>query len=432
MQALLSYDQSPPISAPFRFFLTAPLFGIFASFLLLWSGSEVFVSRWTPAALAMTHLLTAGFMLQIMLGAMLQVMPVVAGANMPRPLQLAMLVHVAITLGALLLVAAFLSFNPMLFKASAIVFGIGISVFVGAALAAFIGVPSTSETIQGLKFALFGLSVTIALGVALAAALGWSFGVPLMQLADTHAVWGLVGWAGVLLAAVSYVVVPMFQLTPAYPQWFSRYFAGAALLALGVWTLADYAGWAQAGPLPAIAVLLVVAAYAFVTLRIQWQSKRPHMDATQWYWRIAMFSALAACALWFAALRIEAVGAWAPWQLVCGVLLLFGCFMSVMTGMLYKIVPFLIWLHLQNQGQGRAMAPNMKKYSAEPAMMRQMALHFAACGALLFAVFWPEWGVYPAALLLFVSNVLLLRNLFSALAVYRNHLLHLESLPRTS
>lgn len=164
--------------------------------------------------------------------------------------------------------------------------------------------------------------------------------------------------------------------------------------------------------LSAFAVLVVVAAYAFVTLRIQWQSKRPHMDATQWYWRIAMFSAGVPCGSRRCGLRRSARGRLAA-CLRCAAAL-FGCFMSVMKYMLYKIVPFLIWLHLQNQGQGRAMAPNMKKYIAEPAMMRQMALHFAACLVMLLAVFWPEWGVYPAALLL-CFNVLLLRNGFSRL-----------------
>ena len=73
MQLLPSYDQSPPIGAPFRFFLSAPLFGILAGMLILWSGDEVFVSRWTSAALAVTHLITVGFMLQVMLGALLQI-----------------------------------------------------------------------------------------------------------------------------------------------------------------------------------------------------------------------------------------------------------------------------------------------------------------------------------------------------------------------
>jgi hypothetical protein len=68
MQALLSFDQAPPFPAPFRFFLTAPLFAMLAGLLMLWRGPDLFASRWTPSALAATHLITVGFMLQVMLG----------------------------------------------------------------------------------------------------------------------------------------------------------------------------------------------------------------------------------------------------------------------------------------------------------------------------------------------------------------------------
>ena len=68
MQALLSYDQSPPLAAPFRFFLTAPLCGALAGILLIVYGGDALIMRWTPAALALTHAVTAGFMLQAMLG----------------------------------------------------------------------------------------------------------------------------------------------------------------------------------------------------------------------------------------------------------------------------------------------------------------------------------------------------------------------------
>ena len=64
MQAL-SFEQSPPLAVPLRFFLTAPLFGVAAGLLLAWGHAEIFASRWTPAALATVHLTTVGFMLQI-------------------------------------------------------------------------------------------------------------------------------------------------------------------------------------------------------------------------------------------------------------------------------------------------------------------------------------------------------------------------------
>ena len=109
MQALLSYDDAPPLSVPLRYFLTAPLFAILAGLLLLYAGPEILASRWSPATLAFTHVITAGFMLQVMLGALQQLLPVVLGANLARPLRLATLVHAAITPGALCLAAAFLT-----------------------------------------------------------------------------------------------------------------------------------------------------------------------------------------------------------------------------------------------------------------------------------------------------------------------------------
>ena len=82
---MLSFENAPPFSAPLRFFLTAPLFAVLAGLLLVIEGPVVFTSRWTPGALAATHLLTVGFMLQVMLGALIQVLPDVAGAGLPRP-----------------------------------------------------------------------------------------------------------------------------------------------------------------------------------------------------------------------------------------------------------------------------------------------------------------------------------------------------------
>jgi flagellar biogenesis protein FliO len=50
-----------------------------------------------------------------------------------------------------------------------------------------------------------------------------------------------------------------------------------------------------------------------------------------------------------------------------------------------------------------------------------MWAHFCSFGLLVLAVFWPLWFVYPAGLALIVANIWLLRNLLSAVAVYRSH-----------
>ena len=134
-----------------------------------------------------------------------------------------------------------------------------------------------------------------------------------------------------------------------------------------------------------------------------------------------MVSGLLACAVWLVAHLNAEVDAWQGWPLLFGVLLLFGGFASVVTGMLYKIVPFLVWLHLQNRGAGRVLAPNMKKVLPQKRIDRQLLSHLASCLLLLLAVFWPDWFSYPAGLGLIIANGWLLSNLLYATAIYRNH-----------
>ncbi|WP_295484038.1 hypothetical protein [Accumulibacter sp.] len=85
--------------------------------------------------------------------------------------------------------------------------------------------------------------------------------------------------------------------------------------------------------------------------------------------------------------------------------------MSVTIGMLYKIVPFLVWSHLQNLGGGRVIAPNMNKVIAAGRINGQMYAHFVALALLLGAALWPPWFARPAGLALLTANAWLLYNL---------------------
>ena len=67
--AQLTLEQTPPLSVPFRFFLTAPLFGILAALLLLGSDPTIFSSRWSLEVIMLTHLLTLGFISRVIFGA---------------------------------------------------------------------------------------------------------------------------------------------------------------------------------------------------------------------------------------------------------------------------------------------------------------------------------------------------------------------------
>ncbi len=430
MQALLSLEQSPPLHASLRFFLTAPLFGMLAGLVLLWGGPDMLASRWTSGALALTHLITVGFMLQVMLGALQQLLPVVAGANMAQPLRVAVVVHACLTTGTLALVAAFLSYHAWLFWAASLLLGAGVLGFVVSAAWALRGIGAGNATVGGMKWALGGLAITVALGLLMALALALALNLPLLPLTTVHLGWGLLGWGGVLMAAVAYVVVPMFQLTPPFPDPFTRHFARATVGIVALWSGAELTGWPIASAMLATAATLAGAALAGATLAIARRSKRARLDPTQQCWQLAMLCVLLASALWLAAQLVAPLAAWPQWPLVWGVLVLWGGFVSVMVGMLYKIVPFLVWLHLRNLGRGKVHAPNMKLVLAESDMRQHLWLHGVALLALLGAVAWPHDAlVYPAALALTAANAWLLRNMLRALGVYRRHLVVIANSP---
>jgi hypothetical protein len=418
---MLAFENAPPFAAPLRFFLTAPLFAVLAGLLVVFAGPDMFASRWTPAALAATHLITIGFMLQIMLGALIQVLPVLAGAHLKRPLAVARIVHVGLSLGALLLAAGFLAGMPVLLGSAAIILGLTVLHFLVSALMALIRVPSTSPSIRGIKLALLCLAVVVGLGVVLALALGYGWPLPLVALVDLHAGWGLGGWAGVLLAALAYVVVPMFQLTPGYPARFSWWLPLFVLAMLLLWSAAVAADWPLLGRLGQLGVALAGIAFAGITLRLQAKRRRARPDATYRYWQLGLMFFIFALFFQLTVAICPAAADIDGWTLMFGVLLMAGGFIPFITGMLYKIVPFLSWMHLQNCGQAKVPAPAMNKILAEPAMHRQMLAYMAALALLLAAIAFPTWLARPAGLAFAVANGWLWWNLFGAIGRYHRH-----------
>jgi len=417
MQPSLSFEQAPPVSVPFRFFLTAPLFGVGAGLLLLWQGGDVFISRWSPVALALTHLLALGFMLQAMCGALLQMLPVVVGANIWRPRTVAALTHGGLTLGSVLLVAGFLSESPWLFRLAAPVLGVGLGTFIVVVLIALIRTSARSPTVLALRLAVGGLAITLALGVTLASAFGWNFSLPLVELTHLHAAWGLLGWSLILVMGVALLVVPMFQLTPPYRPTLARGLPLGLAALLVLWSLALLWQWFLPARLFAVLTALLLATFGGVTLRLQAQRRRKIVEPTLLFWRAAMIALIAAAALAVVQWSVPAVGDYSGTSFLLAALMIVGMFPAVISGMLYKIVPFLNWMHLQNLGKPGPAVPNMKQMIPESRMRLQFRLHLAALLLCLLAVAWPPLA-YGAGLALVASFGLLEWNLITGVRLY--------------
>lgn len=428
-QANLSLEQAPPISVPFRFFLTAPLFGILAALLLLYYGPETLTSRWAPVTLALTHLITLGFLGMIMCGAMMQMLPVLAGSPVPAVTPVATAVHLLLSIGTLALASGFLLGSTPLLHLALGALGIGFLVFIIAVAIALKRIQVPSSTITGMRLALASLAITVTLGLTVGSILTGTLSLPLLlPLTDIHLGWGLLGWVGLLMIGVAYQVVPMFQLTPEYPSWITRFLAWALFAALAAWALLYLAG--SHGHLPQfvpdlwiLAPIFGYALFAGATLSLQRRRRRRISDVTLLFWRSGMIAIFVCLAIWLAGF-IPGIREQLAFPLLMGGVLLVGAAISVTNGMLYKIVPFLAWFHLQNRqlalGQvGKVKIPNMKELLPSPPAQRQFYAHQATLALTMLAIFWPNLFARPAGIALGISCAMLWYNLFQATRCYQ-------------
>jgi hypothetical protein len=417
MAAAMSFDQAPPLSVPLRFFLTAPLFGCAAGLLVALLGSDLLASRWSGPALAVTHLLTLGFMLQAMVGASLQVLPVAIGANVWRPRVTATVTHVGLTAGTLMLVGGFLFEAPILFRLAVPMLVAALAMFIAAVGRGLFGGPASGDTVTAMRAAFPALALTALVGAMLATAFGWGNGLPLMLLTDLHAAWGLVGWGLLLLAGVSFLVVPMFQLTPPYKSWIGRRLPLGLAALLVAWSVAVAAGDVVLPVRDALAVLLGLAAAGFAaeTLRLQRLRRRKHVDASFLFWRTAMLALIVAVGLVLVLTLAGELPGRTRIEIALGLAVLGGFYVSVINGMCYKIVPFITWLHLQ----GRIPSPpNMNQILPETAATRQLWAHWAALAALGIGLLFAP-SLILGGLLFAVSCAWLEFNLYAAARLYR-------------
>jgi hypothetical protein len=413
---MLSTEQAPPISVPLRFFATAPLFLLLAAAILATGSTDATV------VLAATHCLTLGFITMVMAGAIQQILPVVIGSPVPASKSIAWLTLLPMSTGTLSLVGGFLYSSSALLYAACWLLGFGFTVFILVCLIAIYRAAARNPSKIALLLAILSLSITVSLGIVLANGYASGAALDYAKLTASHISMGLAGWVMLLVAGVSYQVVPMFQLTPNYPKWLASGFAPALFVVLLLSLVARGYDIASLSTVMAMLFWILAITFAVITLRLQSQRRRRVADATLSFFRLGMSGLL--CTALFSTLAL-----YPPLQedltTLSVVIFITGFALSVIFGMLYKIVPFLVWFHLFRGGVKKGV-PNMKSIIPEIWMWRHLQLHRITLLAILTAAVWNP-ASWLAITGLALQGVLLCYALYTAIAVYQRTLKNLAA-----
>lgn len=370
-----------------------------------------------PGTLVAVHLLTVGWLLLLMLGALFQFVPVITSTALPSQ-RLALATLAAVQCGLIGMICGFLGMAGVLpAHARALPAG-GAAVLLGVLLASWnIGLPLVRGrprtlparlVLTGLAFLLLTLLLGLTFALALAVpALGVALG-PLLAGVGDHALAGLGGWFTLAAMGVSYKLLPMFMLAPE-----ERGVTGDVVHMLGTagFSLAVVAGlvaiWLPAELLRVVEVLGyaaitgAVALYLWDLARIYRTRKRPLIEAHN---RCAVgafgFLGLAA-SLGIGSLAAGRLAEAAPEVIF---LIVFGWLGGLGLTQLYKVVPFLTWLSRYGSSLGRGAVPRVQDLVKESRSYPWFFCYFTgvllAALAALFdwrAVFQPAFALVPLA-----------------------------------
>ena len=383
----LSLDQAPPFEAPLLFFLTAPLWLIVAGVSLISGETQNF---------ATLHFVTLGFLASIMIGALLQMLPVVVGVRFDHPKRFALFIFVPFLIGLVSFGLAFLRGWQGAFLVAAIALATAMILFSISAFWKLFHAPNTTPTVWAMRFALLFLFLATILGIYMLLSLAGI--VPSIHLGDIalmHALFAALGWIGLLIVGVSFQVIPMFYVTQEIKEGY-RYTLVFAIAGAIVATALMIPMERLAAKTLFFVTLIIFSLYAGFTIRSLYKRKRSIKEPSIALWYIGL-------ATLFCMPLFSFDGT------LFATLYLFGFAMSIVIGMLYKIVPFLAWFHISSRGFFDM--PTMKEMLNERVATIQFAIHIATIIALF---------VFPsfAGALLILDSALILANTFTAVKIY--------------
>ena len=405
----LSTDQAPPISAPVRFFLTAPLFGILAGFLILFSDATTLMNRYSIESIVITHAITIGFLSFIMLGSMTQMLPVLAGAKMPKVELVTKSSYILMVVGVISMLLGLYTSNSVLNIVAFIGLGGGFLIILTATALSLRTVSNFNATVKGISTSIVFAFLIVFMGLYLL----YSYIIndidsTHMIVANIHSVWAVFGFAVILIIGVAFQVLPMFYVAPKFKSFCKKRVVWLISIGLVIWLVlsAFYEEYTLFGKL-----WIAMFVWAFATtvwLKLS-KRRRPISDVTVWYWRSASIFLTLGSFLWifdeyFKHEYIVMVG-----------ILIGGFILSIIIGMLYKIVPFLVWFHLN--AMGYMSIPTINEMINKNVARVQFVLFIASLIGFIFSFYMP-YLLNISAISFIISMVLLEYNVISPVLIY--------------
>ena len=406
----LSVDQAPPISAPIRFFVTAPLFAVLAGILILFSDAEILSSRFSTHTIAITHALSVGFLSFVMFGALLQMLPVLAGVRISKVNLVAKSSYALMLVGTLSMIFGLWFDISKLILLSSLLLGSGFLILIISMLIALRSVVNVTASVRAIITSLiFALLITL-MGMHLLSSYGiGKFSDLHLLFANIHSVWAVFGFAGVLIIGVAFHVLPMFYVAPRFKKFCKQKVVWLVTSGLLLWLFLNIfiESYSTIGKIWVALFFWAFSTTVYLKLNAR---RRKVSDITVWYWRSASIFMTLGTFAWAINDFFDE-----KYIVIVSILIGGGFILSIMSGMLYKIVPFLVWFHLN--AKGYMSIPTMNDMISKKLAKAQFFLFILSLIGFITSFFIPN--ILPLFAVTFIISMAILEyNIVIPILIY--------------
>lgn len=395
----LSLDQAPPIYVPFSFFITASILGIFGSLhIALFDYNYVYF-----------HLISIGFVGFVIIGALFQMFPVMIGVSVKKVLPTFYTIFFSLLLGLICFYLGYTLDNHTFMVLSTLLLISGFLTFCTVFLYSLF----TSSTHHDATSIAMSISlIFLTLGTLFGASILLQYYLPstIYHLpTNIHINTIFFGTIFILIMGISFKIIPMFWVAKNYPTYCKKFILPlTTTLVLGFIILKLFDIDFNENIFYALIALPLMAFYS-ITIRRLKNRKRKLKDYSVYFLYLGLSLGFIASISLILQLFIPID------KTIFGLLFGFGCVLSFIFGLLYKIVPFLCWFHLS--AKGLFDIPTIKDFIKEKTIKLHFYLHIIlTCGIFLYIVDVVVINILLAVL--FLEFIVLLYNISSAFKTY--------------
>jgi hypothetical protein len=351
----------PAPDVPLRFLLLSAAAFVLATPGVAWLAPELAGHYYHPHLVALTHVVTLGWITLAIMGASYQLVPIVVGHPVWSE-RLARWQFWLLFLGVGGMVAHFYAATWPGLVLTAGLFAAGVALHLINVALTLRGVQRWDFTVRLIVLAYAGLGLTVVFGLLLAADHIWKI-LPGDFFATLHAHvhLALLGWVMPMVLGVAARAYPMFLLAPeprGWPEWLQFWGLAVGVPAVTAGLALRVRGAEIAG---ALAVAAAAAGHLAWIMTMARSRRRPRLD---WGLRLALTGSAfvvpgALLGLSFVLHLISGPRL----ALAYAVVVLGGWISLTVAGMMLKIVPFLVWYRVYSPRVGKERVPTLPELS---------------------------------------------------------------------